>query len=98
MAEFWYRPPVSCMTLGTILSEQREMAVVVGMTSCAIEDCLVRRNVIMPRRAARGPSNELFSEGSSFAVRVVSVELTQSNLGERGVIHVRWPMVATLMF
>lgn len=94
---FGNRPSIGCVALRTILTEQREMTVVVSVTGDTMESCLTYRNVRVWCSAGMIRGDQRRSQCTAFRICRVVAHLSQSNRHHSFVVHVRRSMGDPLM-
>jgi len=97
MSKFREGPSVGGMTLCAILAKQFEMAIVIGMAGPAVERCLCGCNTTMRRCPMFGPHEDFLTQDFIFAVGCVTVQLTQTDLGQSLVVHVGRTVIDALV-
>lgn len=82
VSEFGNRPLVRGVALSTVLTEELEMSVIVGVAGGTVEDRFLRRNVGVRRHPELRP-------GQKCAVDIIIFQLTQTDLRQHDVVHIR---------
>lgn len=86
------------MTLRTILTEQFEMAVIVGVARQTVERCFFTCDTGMRCGTVTEMSDQLFPQNVILTLFRFAVELPQPDCCQRFVIHFRWTLIDSLMF